>query len=94
VSGDAGRGVVIAVLGAVSTTDVAQLRALHRSHAPMWGVLLDTASWVGPASATVGQTCAMLDLAGWRAVPAIKGAPFPSVWQALGAATQRSVRPA
>lgn len=77
---------LIAVLGTVGARGVAELTNTRARGAPSLAVLLDTTSWQEPGhrpTATVTDTAALLQAAGWRVVVAGRHAGVADIWAQL-----------
>lgn len=85
----ASTGLVVAVLGAVSTTDVAALSELRRGATRAMAIVIDVAGWArggtGEAAPTLPAEAQATLLArnGWSVVVAKPGDRLPSVWKDL-----------
>ncbi len=82
-------GLIIAVLGGLSTTEAESLTALRASGTTCVALLIDPATWLNLSEAERAQTnanheAAVLTLlrAGWRVVSVTHGAKLHALWQA------------
>jgi hypothetical protein len=91
-----GEGLVIAVLGSLSDTDLDALARFRHHASACVAILLDTATWssAAPASGvrTHGHTCALLAGSGWRIISAGARSDLRTIWG--GAAANASGVPA
>lgn len=91
-------GLVIAVLGGVSRTDVAALARLRAGATRALAILLDTAAWSVPhpsgqtTGSGVDDQADVLRHSGWSVVVARPGDALPPLWQRLGGAAGGSRR--
>ncbi len=83
-------GLVVAVLGAVSPTDVAALSRLRAGATRALAILVDVGAWARPEAASQPHTPAVDDQAdvlrrqGWAVVVAQPGDRLPMLWHELG----------
>lgn len=83
-------GLVVAVLGAVTASDVAALSRLRAGATRALAILLDVAAWsrtdaaARPHGALVDDQAAVLRRHGWSVVVAEPGDRLPMLWQQLG----------
>ncbi|HEX3648289.1 MAG TPA: DUF58 domain-containing protein [Pseudonocardiaceae bacterium] len=102
-AGDATYGVdpgagheLIAILGAMTTTEAAELARARSRRARSLAVLLDVNTWAGSGEGSAGDqndSAELLRESGWGVVIAGKQAGFPEVWMELcrvGAARSRT----
>jgi uncharacterized protein (DUF58 family) len=91
-------GLVIAVLGGVSRSDVAALARLRAGATRALAILLDTAAWSLPhpsghaTGSGVDEQADVLRHSGWSVVVARPGDPLPPLWQGLGGPAAGSLR--
>ncbi len=82
-------GLVIAILGGTSTTDVAALASLRGGATRAMAILIDVAAWarsgrIGDAElAPVDEQAAALRQNGWNVVTASPGDRLPTIWKDL-----------
>ncbi len=87
-------GLVIAVLGATSPTDVAALSTLRVGASRALAILVDVASWARSGRASdiralsVDDQASALRQHGWGVVIARPGDRLPTIWKDLGQSTQ------
>jgi uncharacterized protein (DUF58 family) len=83
-------GLVVAVLGAVTATDVAALSRLRAGATRALAILLDVAAWSrsevspGVTGSAVDHQADVLRREGWSVVVAGPGDRLPALWHALG----------
>jgi uncharacterized protein (DUF58 family) len=82
-------GLLVAVLGALSEADVAELAALAPTRTAAVAVLLDTPTWTGDRAGGAAAAQRALAEAGWRTVLAGAGDQLAALWPL---ATQRQGR--
>jgi hypothetical protein len=92
-------GLVVAVLGAVTPTDVVALSRLRAGATRALAVLLDVAAWSSPDAAArrmgdsaVEDQADVLRREGWAVVVARPGDRLPALWHALGTSATGSRR--
>jgi uncharacterized protein (DUF58 family) len=92
-------GLVVAVLGAVTPTDVVALSRLRAGATRALAVLLDVAAWSSPDAAArrkgdsaVEDQADVLRREGWAVVVAGHGDRLPALWHALGTSATGSRR--
>jgi uncharacterized protein (DUF58 family) len=92
-------GLVVAVLGAVTPTDVVALSRLRAGATRALAVLLDVAAWSSPDAAArrkgdsaVEDQADVLRREGWAVVVAGPGDRLPALWHALGTSATGSRR--
>jgi uncharacterized protein (DUF58 family) len=91
-------GLVIAVLGAVSATDVAALSRLRAGATRAMAILVDVAAWSRSEpnaqrhTALVDEQADVLRREGWAVVVAEPGDPLPVLWHELGTSLASSRR--
>jgi uncharacterized protein (DUF58 family) len=83
-------GLVVAVVGALSSADLAALSTLRAGATRALAIVLDVATWTGSGSSPRAQVSAAdrvsaLRHSGWSAVPAGPRDQLPSLWQELAA---------
>ncbi len=86
-------GLVIAVLGAVTPTDVTALSSLRAAASRSLALLLDVTAWSsGPADVGTSsdEQARLLRRGGWTTVVARPGDRLPTLWRHLGASRQDS----
>lgn len=82
----AGDGLTVAVLGAMSVEEAADLVRLRHGTGGAAAILLDVDTWRSPLTRERAQPLdasgpiAVLRAAGWRVVPLVAGQPLSSVW--------------
>lgn len=93
-----GQGLIVAILGAVGSTDVerlVRLRATDRSTGVV--MLLDTDTWTVAPPVSAGdersRMIGLLTTAGWRVVEVRRGDSVQAAWTRLGAGTPDAPRP-
>jgi hypothetical protein len=82
-------GLVVAVLGAVTPTDVTALSSLRAAASRSLALLLDITAWTtsaGPAGLSVDEQAMLLRRSGWTVVVARPGDRLPTLWRHLGTA--------
>ena len=80
-------GLLVAVLGDVTTHDQPVLRRMQHHSGSTMAVALDVDAWVGELPAgQEGRTAALLSSSGWRAVSLAPGDRLAQAWQELGRA--------
>jgi hypothetical protein len=88
-----GDGLTIAVLGALSVDEAADLVRMRHGTGGAVAIVLDVDSWRSPiareraAPIDIAGPIAVLRAAGWRVVPLTAGEPLSSVWPLIGYGT-------
>jgi uncharacterized protein (DUF58 family) len=87
-------GLVIAVLGAVTPTDVTALTSLRAASSRSLALLLDVGAWTasgrGGGAMPLDEQVLLLQRGGWSVVVAKPGDRLPALWRLMGAARQDS----
>ena len=81
-------GLVVAVLGAVTPTDVTALSSLRAVSSRSLALLLDVSAWTaahGSVALSVEEQMMLLERSGWTVVVARPGDRLPALWKHLGA---------